>query len=46
MKRAVIIKKLINNTGLSVKAFSEKAGIPYTTLYSMLERGFGNASVN
>jgi len=46
MDRTEEIKKLIENTGLNLKAFSEKAGIPYTTLRSMLERGIGNASVN
>ena len=46
MERTEIIKKLIKDTGLNLKAFSEKADIPYTTLYSILERGVGNASVN
>lgn len=41
-----ILKKLINKTGMSVKAFSAKAGLPYSTLRSMLERSIGNASVN
>ncbi len=45
MKRAEIVKKLIDETGLSIKAFSEKADIPYTTLRSMLQRGIGNSSV-
>ena len=46
MERTEIIKNLIKDTGLSLKAFSEKADIPYTTLYSILNRGVGNASVN
>ena len=46
MNRTVILKGLIEDTGLSLKAFSEKAEIPYTTLRSMLERGIGNASVD
>ncbi len=46
MKRTEIIKRLIKDTGISLKAFSEKADIPYTTLYSILERGVGNASVD
>lgn len=41
-----ILKELINKTGMSVKAFSAKAGLPYSTLRSMLERNIGNASVN
>lgn len=46
MERTEKVKRLIEETGLSLKAFSEKASIPYTTLRSMLERGVGNASVN
>lgn len=46
MKRTEVLKQLIKDTGLNLKAFSEKAGIPYTTLRSMLERGIGNASVD
>jgi len=46
MKRTEILKKLINETGLSMRAFSEKTNIPNTTLYSMLDRGIGNASVD
>lgn len=44
--RTDLIKKLIDETGLSVKAFSQKADLPYSTLRSMLDRGIGNASVN
>lgn len=43
MKRTEVIRKLINSTGLSVKAFAAKVGLPYSTLRSMLERGIGNA---
>lgn len=46
MKRTEILKKLINETGLSMRAFSEKTNIPNTTLHSMLNRGIGNASVD
>lgn len=46
MRRAEILKKLIEDTGLNTKAFAEKAGIPYTTLRSMLMRGVGGASVD
>ncbi|WIV11381.1 helix-turn-helix transcriptional regulator [Proteiniborus sp. MB09-C3] len=45
MKKAKVLKKLIEDTG-SIKAFAEKADIPYTTLYSILERGVGKASVD
>ena len=44
--RTELLRELINNTGLSMRAFSEKAGIPNTTLYSILERGMGKASVD
>lgn len=46
MKKAVLIKQMIEETGMSLKTFATKANLPYTTLYSMLERGVGNASVN
>lgn len=46
MRRAEVLKKLIEATGLNTKAFAEKAGIPYTTLRSMLMRGVGGASVD
>lgn len=45
-KRTEILESLINDTGLSKKAFAEKVGLPPTTLRSMLERGIGNASVD
>lgn len=46
MQRAKILKELIVKNGMSIKAFSEEVGIPYTTLYSILERGIGKASVD
>jgi predicted transcriptional regulator len=46
MTREEVIKNLIDENGLTLKAFAAKAGIPYTTLRSMLERGIGNASVD
>lgn len=46
MDKTEYLKQLINDTGLKMKAFSEKADIPYTTLRSMLDRGIENASVN
>jgi transcriptional regulator with XRE-family HTH domain len=45
-KRTEILESLINDTGLSKRAFAEKVGLPPTTLRSMLERGIGNASVD
>lgn len=46
MDRTELLKKLIIETGMSVKAFSQKSKLPYSTLRSMLERGIGNASVD
>lgn len=46
MNKAELIRQLINDRKITLKAFSKKAGIPYTTLRSMLERGIENASVN
>ena len=46
MEREKIIKSLIEEKGMSIKAFADYAKIPYTTLYSMLERGIGKASVD
>jgi transcriptional regulator with XRE-family HTH domain len=45
-KRSEVIEKLIDEAGLSKKAFAEKIGLPPTTLRSMLQRGIGNASVD
>ena len=46
MEKARVLEKLINNTGLSKRAFAEKCGVPESTLYSILKRGVGSASVN
>lgn len=46
MNRTEFIKELIDKTGLNLKAFSRRAGVPYTTLRSMLDRRIENASVN
>ena len=40
------LKKLILKKYRSLKAFAENANIPYTTLYSILERGIENASIH
>lgn len=39
------LKKLILSKFKSVKSFSEKANIPYTTVDSILKRGVGKANV-
>lgn len=46
MNKTELIRQLIKDTNLTMKAFAQKADIPYTTLRSMLERGIENASVN
>ncbi|MCJ8015253.1 helix-turn-helix transcriptional regulator [Paenibacillus sp. KQZ6P-2] len=46
MEKAVIIDKLIEEQGLSRRAFAEKIGLPATTLQSMLSRGVGKASID
>ncbi len=46
MTREEKIKQIIKDKGFSLKAFAIYADIPYTTLYSMLERGIGKASVD
>lgn len=46
MEKAKILAELIEKTGMSVKAFSVKCGIPYTTLYTILKKGVGGASVD
>lgn len=39
------LKKMIANTGMSVKAFARKADIPYTTLLAMIQNGIDKSSV-
>lgn len=46
MEKAMILEQLIKETGMSVKAFALKCGIPYTTLYTILKNGVGRASVD
>lgn len=46
MEKAKIIEALIKKSGVSIKTFAENCGIPSTTLYSILKRGVGKASVD
>lgn len=46
MEREEIIRRLIKEKGMSLKAFAASADIPYTTLHSMLDRGIGKAAVD
>lgn len=47
MEREEIIEKLIKEKGYSLRSFAEKCKIPYTSLYTILNRtGIGKASVD
>lgn len=46
MEKANIISSLIEEKGMSRRAFAEQIGLPATTLQSMLTRGIGKASVD
>lgn len=47
MNREEIIQQLIKEQGYSLRAFAEKCDIPYTSLYTILNRtGIGKASVD
>ena len=46
MEKAKILEQLIKSQGYSLKAFAEKCGIPYTTLYGIMKNGVGRASVD
>ena len=46
MEKAKILERLIKEQGYSLKAFAEKCGIPYTTLYGIMKNGVGRASVD
>lgn len=44
--KAKVLAELIDRKGVSRRAFAEEAGIPPTTLQSMLTRGVGRASID
>lgn len=47
MEKARILERLIKEQGYSLRAFAEKCDIPYTSLYTILNRtGIGKASVD
>ncbi len=46
MEKAKILEQLIKNQGYNLKAFAEKCGIPYTTLYGIIKNGVGRASMD
>jgi predicted transcriptional regulator len=46
MEKAKILERLIKEQGYNLKAFAEKCGIPYTTLYGIIKNGVGRASMD
>lgn len=46
MSKEEYVKSMISQSGLTVKAFAESVGLPYTTLLSMLSRGLEGASLS
>lgn len=46
MNKAKILEKLIKESGYSVRSFALKCGIPESTLYTILKKGVGRASVD
>lgn len=46
MEKAKILEQLIKEQGYNLKSFSEKCGIPYTTLYGIIKNGVGRASMD
>ena len=46
MEKARILERLIKENGYSVRSFALKCGIPESTLYTILKKGVGRASVD
>lgn len=46
MEKAKILERLIKEQGYSLKSFSAKCAIPYTTLYGIMKNGVGKATVD
>lgn len=46
MEKAKVLDRLIKESGMSVRAFSEKCGLPESTVYTILKKGAGKANVN
>lgn len=46
MQKAKFLKELIETQGYTIRAFAQKCGIPESTLYTILKKGVGRASVN
>lgn len=46
MEKAKVLERLIKESGMSVRAFAEKCGLPESTVYTILKKGAGKANVN
>lgn len=46
MEKARVLNELIKKQGYNPRSFSEKCGLPYTTVYTILKKGAGKANVN
>lgn len=46
MEKAKILERLIKEQGYSIRSFAQKCGIPESTLYTILKKGVGRASVD
>ena len=46
MEKAKVLERLIKEQGMNARSFSEKCGLPYSTVYTILKNGAGKANVN
>lgn len=46
MEKAKVLEQLIKEQGMNARSFSEKCGLPYSTVYTILKNGAGKANVN
>ncbi len=46
MEKASVLERLIKEKGYSVRSFAQKCEIPESTVYTILKKGVGRASVN
>lgn len=46
MEKAKVLERLIKESGYTIRAFAQKCGIPESTIYTILKKGVGRASVN
>lgn len=46
MEKSKILMDLIKEQGMNPRSFSEKCGLPYSTVYTILKKGAGKANVN